>query len=123
MTTPDMHLGVLYLAARGTTLTLRSWVLKTYMLRDSQLDVAMATTLGQLDQVYRFNLYYGYDVSHAPEALRQPITAYVAALRQGSRNLPGEQPSRHLFKVHRRIETLVLATPRISHTPPEGDQA
>ncbi|MFT9322934.1 MAG: hypothetical protein ABF537_02065 [Acetobacter sp.] len=123
MTTPDTQLGVLYLAARGTTLPLRSWVLKTYMLRDGQLDVAMATTLGQLDQVYRFNLYYGYDVSHAPEALRQPITAYVAALRQGSRSLAGEQPSRHLFKVHRRIETLVLGTPSVSPTPPKGDKA
>lgn len=121
--TTDMQLGVLYLAARGTTQALRSWVLRTYMLRDGQLDVAMATTLGQLDQVYRFGLYYGYDVTHAPETLRQPITAYVAALRQGSRSLSGEPPSRHLFKVHRRIETLVLGTPRTSHTPPEGDHA
>lgn len=122
MTTPDMQLGVLYLAARGTTQALRSWVLRTYMLRDGQLDVAMATTLGQLDQVYRFSLYYGYDVTQAPEALRQPITAYVAALRQGSKSLSGEPPSRHLFKVHRRIEALVLGPPRASHTHPEGHQ-
>lgn len=117
MTTNNIQLGVLYLAARGTTQTLRSWVLKTYMLRDGQLDAAMATTLGQLDQVYRFNLYYGYDVTNAPEALRQPIIAYVGALRQGSKSLSGEQPSRHLFKVHRRIETLVLVAPPIPHTP------
>lgn len=123
MTSPDMQLGALYLAARSTTQTLRSWVIKTYMLRDSQLDVAMATALGQLDQVYRFALYYGYDVSNAPEALRQPITAYVAALRQGSTSLPGERPSRHLFKVHRSIEAFVLGPDRPPHTLSDGEPA
>lgn len=121
MTSPDMQLGALYLAARGTTQALRSWVMKTYMLRDSQLDAAMATALGQLDQVYRFAFYYGYDVSKAPETLRQPIAAYVAALRHGSSSLSGEPPSRHLFKVHRRIETLVLGPARPAHRPHEGD--
>lgn len=120
MTSPDMQLGALYLAARSTVRTLRSWVIKTYILRDSQLDIAMATALGQLDQVYRFTLYYGYDVSNAPEALRQPIVAYVAALRQGSSILPGERPSRHLFKVHRSIEALVLGPGRPPHRLSNG---
>lgn len=123
MTTPDTQLGILYLAARSTAPELRSWVLRTYMLRDGLLDIAMATSLAQLDQVYRFDLYYGYDVAHAPDALRQPITAYVAALRQGSSALPGEAPSHHLFKVHRRIETLILGPIRTPQTPPEGTDA
>mgnify|MGYP001180471114 CR=1 FL=1 len=123
MTTPDTQLGILYLAARSTAPELRSWVLRTYMLRDGLLDIAMATSLPQLDQVYRFSLYYGYDVGHAPEALRQPITTYVAALRQGSSALSGEAPSRHLFQVHRRIEALMLGPVRTSQTHPEGKES
>lgn len=120
MTTSDTQLGILYLAARSTAPELRIWVLRTYMLRDSLLDVAMATSLPQLDQVYRFRLYYGYDIAHAPEALRQPITTYVTALRQGSTALPGEAPSHHLFQVHRRIEALMLGPTHALQTPPEG---
>ncbi|WP_415528679.1 hypothetical protein [Gluconacetobacter sp.] len=104
---PPTDLMILFIAARTAALELREWVVRRYNLGDTHLDAAMVTVLPQLDQAARFDVYFGYDVSAAPAALRTPIQAYMTALRGGGAKRARAELPQSLIRAHRRVIRVV----------------
>ncbi|KXV74680.1 hypothetical protein AD953_10665 [Acetobacter malorum] len=119
MTPPATHtpteLMTLFVAARSAALALRLWIIERYGLTAIQLDVAMATTLPQLDAIARFDRYYGYNITPAPVTLREPIRTYTHALRCGRKPRSHAELPQALLRAHRRIVRLVEGPSRGRH--------
>lgn len=106
MPTDEQTLCVYFLAARSAASDLRVWVLKRYFLRESQLDSSMTTTFTQLDHVTRSETFYGYSISQAPAALRDPIQHYIRMLWDGQKADAGLAFPKHLLDQHKRISQI-----------------
>lgn len=120
MRTDDQTLCVYFLAARSAASDLRVWVLKRYLLRDSQLDSDMTTTLRQLDHVTRSETFYGYDISQAPASLREPVQHYIHLLWNGHKAPAELDIPKRLLRLHKRIVELTEAGPMPSRSKSNG---